>query len=437
MNRQFSLLNIYHSFRKLKGNTRTSVLFEPLWGIPYLLYSFYLSLYMKSQGVSDAQIGFNIAIGFIAGAVFSLFGGIITDALGRRRTTLIFDLISWPGAVLIYLFAHNFWMFALGTAINSLSRITGVSWNLMVVEDASEEDTLTAYNLFNITNIALGVITPLAGLIIKWAGIVSGERILLGFTVVSMTVMMLGRNYYYRETRIGKRVLAERRRGKKKFSLHLGHFQDTFVTLKMKPLLWIVIGVVVLFNAYMPIGTFSSLYYAPYLTEALQLDKLDIAFLGGLGAAAIFFILVFVTPSFPYQHRIKYMTTGFAIQILALLWFIFSPPGSLLSAALCVVLFAVGYGVAKPFLDTFLPAYTDGKERSGIFALHNTLISLLGAAGGFVSGFLYNLKPQYIYYLSIAVLLLCIILLIVLSASHRKIALPEVNGGGMARPQGD
>lgn len=426
MNQEYSIWNIFKSFKKLKGNTRTSVIFEPLWGIPFFLYTFYLSLYMKSQGVTDEQIGFIIAIGFITGAVFSLFGGMITDALGRKRTTLIFDLISWPGAVLIYLFAHNFWMFAAATVVNSFSRITAISWNLMVVEDATEEHSLAAFNLFNITNIALGVITPLAGILVKCAGIVNGERILLVFTAISMTVMMLGRNHYYRETRVGKRILAERRRAKTKFSLDLSYYKETFTTMKLKPFLWMVLGLVVIFNVYLPIGTFSSLYYAPYLTEVLKLDKSLIAVIGGLSSAAMFVIFVFVIPQLAHQKRARYMIAGMAVQIAALVWFMVSPPGSFWSAALCVIFFAVGYGIAKPFLDTVLAAYTDGKERAGIFAVQNTAISLFGALGGFVSGFLYQRQPQSIYVLSIGLLMACIIVVAIIGKRNDQIdAEPE------------
>jgi len=86
--------NIIESFKILKGNTRVSIQFEPLWGIPFVLYNFYLSLYMKEIGVTNQEIGYLIAIGFLAGTIFSMFGGVITDKLGRKKTTLIFDLIS-------------------------------------------------------------------------------------------------------------------------------------------------------------------------------------------------------------------------------------------------------------------------------------------------------------------------------------------------------
>lgn len=77
--------NIIESFKMLKGNTRTSIIFEPMFGIPFVLYNFYLSLYMKSQGISDTQIGYLIAINFTFSALFSLFGGVISDHFRKKK----------------------------------------------------------------------------------------------------------------------------------------------------------------------------------------------------------------------------------------------------------------------------------------------------------------------------------------------------------------
>ena len=38
-----------------KGNPRTLVLIEPLWGIPYNLIAPFATLYMYTQGVTDVQ----------------------------------------------------------------------------------------------------------------------------------------------------------------------------------------------------------------------------------------------------------------------------------------------------------------------------------------------------------------------------------------------
>ncbi|HBL36296.1 MAG TPA: hypothetical protein DDZ55_05755, partial [Firmicutes bacterium] len=228
-------MTLFDSFRVLKGNTRISVIFQPLWGIPYALFNFYLGLYMKAQGITDQQIGELIAIGFISGTIFSLFSGVITDYLGRKKTTLIFDLIAWPLALLIYIFATNYWLFVLAAVCNNVARIVNVSFTLMVVEDATNEERKAAFTLSNIINIASGVLVPLAGVLVEQVGVIPAERSLLALAVVSMTVMAFWRNRYYVETRIGREILRENQRQKVIAGTRLNLFGNTFAYLKRKP----------------------------------------------------------------------------------------------------------------------------------------------------------------------------------------------------------
>ena len=50
----------------------------------------------------------------------ALLSGVITDKLGRRLTTLIFDILSWSVPALISAIAQNFWYFLIAGVINSV-----------------------------------------------------------------------------------------------------------------------------------------------------------------------------------------------------------------------------------------------------------------------------------------------------------------------------
>ncbi|HYH02222.1 MAG TPA: MFS transporter [Bacillota bacterium] len=409
--------HIIDSIKSLKGNTRISVLVEPLWGIPFSLYSFYLGLYMKGQGITSEQMGFLISIGFIASVIFAMLGGVITDALGRKRTTLIFDFLSWPLALLIYFFSGNFLMFALAQVVNSLGRIVAVSWNLMVVEDADPEQQVAAYNLINAINLSAGILTPLAGIIVKHYGIIGGEKIILVFGVISMSAMILVRNYFYRETQVGQQILDERKAQTKTGTLKVD--LSLFKSLADKPTTLMALFFSILFNAYIPIGTFYSLYYAPFLTEILKLDKAAIAILGGINAGVVLAVFLLLIPLLNRFNRACVLVAGIILQISALLMFITIPPGNFFTTAVAVIIFALGFGMVKPFIDSILANATAGKERAGIYAIHNTLVSFCSAGLGLVSGYLYALKPLWIYLISIVFLLICIGLLLGVEI-HRK-----------------
>lgn len=406
--------NIIQSFRILKGNTLISVLFEPLWGIPFVLYNFYLSLYMKSQGITDQQIGLLISIGFVTGALFSLFSGIITDALGRKKTTLIFDFLSWPVALAIYFFAHNFWMFALAQIVNSSVRIVAVSWNLMVIEDADDDQRVAAFNLLNIITIATGIITPVSGIVVKLLGVPYAERIFLAIATVSMSIMIIGRNHYYTETRVGKQIKEQHDRKHFIDQFKKGLYRDTFALLKTKPELILILCIFMLFNIYVLIGTYSSLYFAPYMTEVIGIDKAQVSILGGVNSGIMLLIFLFVIPVISRFNLLKNMITGFLIQAAAVLCFTLIPSGSLSIAILNMILFAVGFAITRPFIDVILANATKGTERAGIYSLNNTVISVFSALTGLASGFLYKTNPRILYYCSFGILLICILLILIL-----------------------
>ena len=86
---------LVQTFCELKGNPKWSICTEPLWFIPYSLFSPFQPLYMRKLGLSSVEIGTTLTIGFLLQMVFGLLGGVITDKMGRRKATVIYDTISW------------------------------------------------------------------------------------------------------------------------------------------------------------------------------------------------------------------------------------------------------------------------------------------------------------------------------------------------------
>jgi predicted MFS family arabinose efflux permease len=155
----------------------------------------------------------------------------------------------------------------------------------------------------------------------------------------------------------------------------------------------------------------SSLYFAPYITEVLKIDKSSIGILGGVNSAVTLFILIFINPVISRKNMTLNLIFGLLTQSLSLFMFIVIPGKSLILTVLCVALFAVGYGVFKPFSDTLLAEVTEGNERAGIYSFINTVSSVITTVIGFISGYMYTLNPRLLYMLSIFILFISIILL--------------------------
>ena len=91
----------------LEGNTRPCLYLEPLWGIPYNLYLPFVSVYMSALGLTPTQIGLLSTLSLVSQMVWSLLGGVLTDKLGRRLCTLIFDTLSWSVPTLLWMLARD------------------------------------------------------------------------------------------------------------------------------------------------------------------------------------------------------------------------------------------------------------------------------------------------------------------------------------------
>ena len=78
----------------LKGNPRACVYTEPLWGLSMNLCLPYASVYMLAIGLNDSQVGLVATIYMLSQVVFAFFSGPITDKMGRRKSTAVFDFIA-------------------------------------------------------------------------------------------------------------------------------------------------------------------------------------------------------------------------------------------------------------------------------------------------------------------------------------------------------
>ena len=400
---------VLQSLRELRGNARVAVFHEPFWSIPYGFYSFYLSLYMKSQGVTDVQIGFLISLNFIIGTILALFAGVLVDKMGMIIKKFLFGLISWPGSALLNFFAHSFWMFALAQIVCAFSKISDIGWQLILIEDADDEQRLTSFNMFGIVDILAGFFTPVAGVIVGNLGLVKAERGFLLFGAICMFIMIIHRHFKFHETDMG-RLAVERSRavsywGTLKNSLK----QMKSVAASGNRKLSCVLVIVVLFNAYQPIGAYSSLYFAPYLTDVVGLDTAVISVLGIVNSLFMLSVYLFAVPAMSHFNKLFSLTVGLSVQILSMFLRIFLPAGSIAWAVVSVALFSVGFGLCRPFLDALMAEASPETERSGIYALKNVLISLASALAGSLSGFLYRLNPKSIYLASVILLAVCIL----------------------------
>jgi MFS family permease len=77
--------------------------------------------------------------------ISAFMSGAITDKMGRKSATLIFDILSWSIPCLIWAFAQTFYYFLIAAVVNSLWRITMNSWTCLLVEDTDPKLLVDIY----------------------------------------------------------------------------------------------------------------------------------------------------------------------------------------------------------------------------------------------------------------------------------------------------
>ena len=300
-------------------------------------------------------------------------------------------------------------MFALAQIVCAFSKISDIGWQLILIEDADDEQRLTSFNMFGIIDILAGFFTPIAGIIVGNLGLVKAERGFLLFGAICMFVMIIHRHFKFHETDMGRLAVERSRTVSYWGTLKNSLTQMKTVVTSHNHKLSCVLVIIVLFSAYQPIGAYSSLYFAPYLTDVVGLDAAMISVLGIVNSLFMLAVYLFAVPAMSRFNKLFSLTVGLGIQIASMLLRMFLPAGSIAWTVVSVALFSVGFGLCRPFLDALMAEASPEKERSGIYALKNVLISLASALAGSLSGFLYRLSPKSIYLASLILLAVCIL----------------------------
>ena len=384
------------TFKSLRGNPRGCVYTEPLWGIPFNLYGPYVSVYMLALGLSDKQIGLIISISWSFQIVLALLSGVITDKLGRRRTTLIFDILSWGIPSLISAVAQNFWYFLAAGIVNSVWRIVHNSWTCLLVEDAEQSQLVDIYIWIYIANIMVGFIAPLAGVMIAAFSLVPTMRGLYIFAAIMFTLKAIVTYRMTQETGQGKIRLHETRH-QSLFDVLRG-YSGVFRTLLRAPQTLYTAGIMLVLSiASMISGSFWSII----VTEKLHIPARNLSIFPFVKSAIMLLFFFFVLPRLSKLHFKLPLAAGFIGYILSQLLLITAPDQSYFFLILSVFLEACCFATVNPLMDKMLVLTVDSQERARIQSILYVGIILLTSPFGWIAGMLSELNKGLPFILNI------------------------------------
>lgn len=372
---------LFTFLREVKGNARGCILTEPLWGIPFFLYAPYVSVYMLALGIKDSQIGLITSIGLLFQILSALLSGAITDKLGRKRTTFIFDLISWSIPTLIWAVAQNFTYFLIAAVINSLWRVTHNSWSCLLVEDTEPDILVDVYSWIYIAGLLAAFFAPLASLFINRYSLVPTVRGLYIFAFVMMTAKFILMNGMVTETRQGL-IRMEQTKNQSFFSL-LREYRGVFRQILGKPSTLYTLGVIlVMSTCWMINGTFWSIY----VTQKLRIPNQHLALYPFARSITMLLFFFLVMPRIRNLNFRNPMLIGLGGYLLSQLILITSPEKGYLTLLVSTLIEAVSYATVSTLLDKMVVVTVAAQERARILSIIYVIVIMFTSPFGWIAG---------------------------------------------------
>ena len=357
--------------------------------MPYYLYTTYASLYMLARGCTTEQVGLIATAGQVVQMVLSLASGAITDRLGRKRTTLIFDLVCWSIPTLLWAFARDVRVFLAATVINSIVRIVATSWSCLLIEDTPAGQRVHAFTWISVAGILAGFISPLAGLFVRRFGLVPAMQGIYLFSFVSMTTMFLVRNALVRETAAGRAKMAESRR--LRAGTALGEYLRIAAHLWRSPLVLAAFAISILAN----IGFFLKATFLPILlTQGLGFPDARIAIFPAVASAVMLAVSIFAMPTIARAGTALPLAAGAACAAAGSALLAASPVRGTTVVVAATVLGGIGSALTLPLSDTLIANTVAEADRAKAMSVYYVLLLGLTSPFGWIGGILSSVSPR-------------------------------------------
>jgi MFS family permease len=381
------------SLAGLPKNARNAILVEPLWAVFGVVIMYYAPLYMTTIGLSSVQVGWIGSIMLAFSFVFQTLAAPITNRLGRKRTSLIWDLISWTLPMLIWTFSQSFAAFAIAAILNSSVRIVSVSWSLLVIEDVDPSDRSRVFAILNLIAAASGLMTPVVGLLIGKYGVESTLRVYYFLGAISMTARFVLCNALTDETQNGLLAMIEHR-GLHPWESLKKNIQSLNVLKDTKGLIWLIVFYVLTFFIEQ-----MNLFQILYFSQTLHFGALAVS-LVPVSVAAITAIMYGVVlkrlSSFAVEQILVFTC---ALGLIGAILMVLIPAGNLPVLLLVISVLAGATFLTRTYRDTVLFSHLPTQGTADLFSAVQVLTMLFSIPASAIAGAIFSAQPVMLFVL--------------------------------------
>jgi MFS family permease len=397
-----------------------------MWGLSMNLCVPYASVYMLALGLKDSQVGFIASVYMFVQVISAFLSGAITDKLGRRRTTAIFDFISWSIPCLIWLRAENFWFFFVAALFNGTMKVTTNSWDCLLVEDAEKNQITKIYSLVIVCGQLSALFAPISSILVSRLTLIPAIRILYINAFVVMTAKIVVLYLFCRETRTGM-VRMQETRGVSIFSLLKGYGAVLRIIGRSRGSIFSLVitglvGAVAMVNT-----TFWQVIVSKKLLVPDPLLPLFPMLRSVLAMGFLFLVVPHLTK---FSLKIP-LLAGFAAYIVGQTLLISTPvEGIFRYVLLCVSLFFDGFGLGTLTMlaESLVALHVNAQERARVMAIQHMIIMFSTAPFGWIGGILSGISRNLPFALNIVLLSCGLAVTVIYYARNRET--PGLHGAG-------
>lgn len=377
--------------KDLPPNARYCVLLEPLWALTGTVVLYYATLYMKTIGLSNLSIGAILSANLYAAFLFQIIAGAVTDRLGRRRTSLVFDLLGWALPMVLWAIADNFWIFLVAALFNACGSIVNTSFSLLATEDTPETEQPRVFAAIKLVAMGAGLLTPIAGALMDEYGVLSALRVIYGVGAVMMTVLFVWRHYLTHETAAGKAAM--QRGGDTGIVRHVVTNLQLFWRLSRQRAMWPLIGLYIATALAVTINVFQVVY----LAEVLAIGAGTISWIPALTAAVALLCFLVLLPRLRARSVVITIRTALALSAAGWLLFLLTPKQGVVLLLVSTTLTAAGVFLTESYRDTLVVSSLGDEDRAAMFAALQSVTAMMAIPSGYIAALLYDLRPQALF----------------------------------------
>lgn len=358
----------------LKGNPKACIWAEPLWGIPYNLYLPYVTLYMTALGLSYADIGLVTSVGMASQMVFAVLSGVLTDKMGRRMCTLVFDTLSWTVPTFLWMLARDINWFIVAALFSGMWRITENSWYLLMIEDADKKQVIALNSLTNLMGLIVAFIAPISKFIVDALGIVVTMRVFYGFACVSMTVKFIVCYIFTTETQNGVRRMEATKN--KPLLKSLWECRSVFARVIGEKRMLLTLAIL---SSYMLVTTLNGNYWAIYLRDILGVQEGNVSLFVTVKSMVTLVCSFFLVPKVSYRFIRRPMLWSLAAFTASQSLLLLRISGGIGAAVLVisVILEATALSVLGPVTGSLVFINAQEDERALIVGMVYAIVALI------------------------------------------------------------